>query len=61
MKWREIIEEDVRDTILSPEKVEDSIKGRKNAVKHIGRKWLKVTYKEETDRIVIITVVDRNK
>lgn len=59
MKWREIEENEVRDTISNPEKVEDSIKGRKNAFKHIGEKWLKVTFKRENDKITIITVVDR--
>ena len=61
MKWREITEEEVWDTVLYPENTEDSIKGRKNAFKHIGNKWLKATFKEEGDRIIVITVIDRNR
>lgn len=61
MKWREISEDEIKNTILSPEKIEDSIKDRKNAFKHIGKKWLKVTFKQESNKTVIITVIDKNK
>ncbi len=60
MKWRKISEEEVRNTVLDPENVKDSIKSRKNAFKHIGKKWLKVTFTQESDLIIIITVVDKN-
>lgn len=29
MKWREVNEDEIRNTISNPEKIEDSIKGRK--------------------------------
>ncbi len=61
MKWRKISEKEVEDTLLSPEKTEDSIKDRKNAFRHIGKKWLKVTFIQETDKIVIVTVIDKTK
>lgn len=61
MKWREITEEEVNETILNPELVEDSIKDRKNAFKHINEKFLKVTFKTEGSRIIIITAIDRRK
>lgn len=61
MKWREVFEDEVKATIFEPEKTEDSIKGRKNVFKHVGKKWLKVTFKEEIDKITIVTVVDKNK
>lgn len=61
MKWREVNEDEIKNTISNPEKIEDSIKGRKNAFKYIGDKWLKVTFKHESNKIVIITVVDKNK
>ncbi|MBI5750454.1 MAG: DUF4258 domain-containing protein [Nitrospinae bacterium] len=61
MKWREVNEDEIRNTISNPEKIEDSIKGRKNAFKHIAEKWLKVTFKHKSNKIVIITVVDKNK
>ena len=61
MKWREITEDEVKNTIVEPEKIEDSIKGRKNAFKHIEEKWIKVTIKEENGIIIVITVMDKNK
>ena len=60
MKWRKISEEEVKNTISSPEKTEDSIKGRKNAYKHINEKWIKVTFKDDYDKIIIVTVIDKN-
>jgi hypothetical protein len=61
MKWRDISEQEVKDVILSPEKAEESVKDRKNAFKHIGRKWLKVTFKQESDKVTIVTVIDKSK
>ena len=46
MKWRRISEEEVFLTLENPNRVEESIKGRKNAYKSIGKRYLKVTYKE---------------
>ena len=60
MKWRKISEDEVRNAILNPEEVQDSIKGRKNAFKHINKKWIKVTFKEEDDKITIITAIDKS-
>ncbi|MBI4619854.1 MAG: hypothetical protein HY739_06805 [Desulfobacterales bacterium] len=61
MKWREVAEDEIKDAILYPKDIEDSIKGRKNAFKHVGNKWLKVTFKQEDDRIIVITVIDKDK
>lgn len=60
MKWRRISENEVRETVISPEKIEETIKGRKNAYKHVNNKWLKVTFKEEF-AITIITAIDKNE
>lgn len=60
MKWRKISEEEVQNTIFNPEKTQDSIKGRKNAFKHINKKWIKVTFNEEDDRITIVTAIDKS-
>ena len=60
MKWRNILEEEVQNTVFNPEKVEDSTKGRKNAFKHIDEKWIKVTFKEEDGIITIVTAIDKN-
>ena len=60
MRWRKISEEEVKATILKPEKIEESKRGRKNAFKHIDRKWIKVTFIEEGDTINIISALDKN-
>lgn len=57
MKWRKISEEDVELTINNPDKLEDPIKGRKNAFKIIKGRLLKVTYKHENNSIIIITAI----
>lgn len=60
MKWRNISEDEVLQTILYPDDVVDSIHQRQNAFKHLNQKWLKVTFKEELDKIIIITAIDKN-
>ena len=61
MKWRQIFAEEVREALNCPDKIEESRQNRKNAYKHINDKLLRVTYREEADRIVVITVVNKNK
>lgn len=43
MKWRRISEEEVRQTLESPDQVEESVKGRTNVYKSIGQRFIKVT------------------
>lgn len=59
MKWRKISEEEVYFTLENPDKIEESIKGRINAYKSIGKRYIKVTYKEFSGKILIISVVDK--
>lgn len=59
MKWRKISEEEVKLTLDSPDKIEQSIKGRINVFKAIGKKYIKVTYKEFADEILVISVVEK--
>ena len=59
MKWRKISEEEVYLTLDNPDKIEKSIKGRINAYKSIGQRYIKVTYKEFFGKILIISVVDK--
>lgn len=61
MRWRKISEAEVNDTLTDPDKIEKSIKGRKNAFKHIGDKWLKVTFKEEDGAKIVVTVINQNE
>jgi hypothetical protein len=57
IKWRRITEKEVGEVISNPDRLEDAIKGRKNAFKLIGRRLLKITYTVETDGIIIITAM----
>ncbi|MCX5803851.1 MAG: DUF4258 domain-containing protein [Proteobacteria bacterium] len=36
IKWRKITEKEIKDTINNPDRLEDSIKERKNAFRAIG-------------------------
>ena len=44
-------------TLENPERIEDTIKGRKNAYRLIGDRFLKVTYKLEPHGILVISAV----
>lgn len=61
MKWRSISEEEVRLVMESPDKTERSIKGRTNVYKFIGERYIKITYKELSGEILIISTVDKGK
>ncbi len=61
MKEREVAEAEAEITIKEPEYVESNIKGRQNAYKFIGDRFLRVTFKEEDDHILVITVTVRKK
>ncbi len=61
MKWRRISEEEVFLTLKVPDKIEESIKGRINAYKYIGQRYIKVTYKKFSEEILVISVVDKSK
>ncbi len=59
MKWRKISEKEVLSVINEPDSSEASIKGRINLYKRMGQRYLKVTYKEFIEEILIISVVDK--
>lgn len=59
MKWRKISEDEVLSVMNDPDKSEASIKGRINYFKQIGQKHLKVTFKDFSEEILIISVVDK--
>ena len=60
MKWRKISEDEINFVLNSPDKTEQSIKGRINVYKTLGSRYIKVTYKEFSDEIFIISVVDKS-
>ena len=57
MKWRKISEAEVMMTLENPERTEDTIKGRKNAYRLIGDRFIKVTYKIYPQEILVISAV----
>ncbi len=57
MKWRKISEEEVMAAIDNPDKLEDTIKNRKNAFKTINDRQLKITYKPEERDIIVVTAI----
>jgi hypothetical protein len=61
MKEREVTEEEVEMTINTPEYTEPSLKGRNNAFKFMRDRFLRVTYKEEYDHILVITVTVKKR
>ncbi len=60
MRWRKISETEVEQTLEDPDKTELTGEGRKNIFKIIGDRYIKVTYKESKDEIIIISVVDKS-
>ena len=61
MRWRRISEAEVEAILAEPDRVEPTRKGRKNAWRAMGERLLKVTYREETGRVVIVTVADKRE
>lgn len=61
MKDREVSEDEIEFVIKNPDSCEPSIKGRMNAFKFVNGRYLRVTFKEEMDRILVITVTIKKK
>lgn len=57
MRWREISEEEVKLALSAYDEMEDSVKGRKNVFKLIGKRYIKVIFKEEDGKYVVITAL----
>ena len=61
IKWRKIAEEEVKTAINSPDKLEDTIRGRKNAFKTSEGRLLKITYRPEGDDVIVITAMAKGE
>ena len=61
MKWRNISLDDVEACLMYPDRVEQMPTGRTNASKSIGKKLIRVSYVLEEERIMVVSVVDRNR
>lgn len=60
MKWRKISDQEVEAVLAQPDKVEQTEQGRTNAFRQLGARFIKVTYKELVEEIVIISAVDKS-
>lgn len=61
MKEREVSEDEAEAAINNPDFNEPTRKGRTNALKFMNSRYLRVTYKEESDSILVVTVTLRKK
>lgn len=60
MKWRNISEQEVEAVLSQPDRVEQTERGRTNAFKQVGARYLKVTYKESTAELLIISAMGKS-
>lgn len=61
MRLHGISESEAESVISEPDFIEPSIEGRLNAWKKASEKYLRVTYKEEDDKILVISTVRKKK
>ena len=61
MKDRHVTEADVELAIENADSLEQSIKGRINAFRFLNGRYLRVTFREEPDQILVITVTIKKK
>ena len=61
MKWRKIAQGEIEMAINSPDRLEDTKKGRKNAFKTTQGRLLKITYKAEGDEVIVITAMAKGE
>lgn len=61
MKERTVTEDETEYVIKNPDLCESTTKGRINAFKFINGRYLRVTFKEEIDHIMVVTVTIRKK
>ena len=61
MRDLHVIEDEVKSAIEDADFLEQGIKGRLNAFKFINGRYLRVTFKEEPEHILVITVTIRKK
>jgi len=61
MKWRKIAQGEIEMAINSPDRLEDTRKGRNNAFKTTQGRLLKITYKPEGDDVIVITAMAKGE
>ena len=61
MRWHRITESEIEMSIYNSDFRESFLGDKINAWKKLSEKYLRVTYKEEAERIFIITAVKKKK
>jgi len=61
MRWHRIAEIEVESALKAPEFLEPSAENRLNAWMKVSKKYLRVTYMEESNRLLVISAVKKNK
>ena len=61
MKDRHVRDDEVTVAIENPDFMAQSVKGRINAFKFLNKRYLRVTFRKESDHILVITVTIRKK
>lgn len=59
MRWHRIKEEEVETALENPEFLEPSVEGRFNAWIKVSDKFLRVTYRKDTDNFIVVTAVKK--
>jgi len=61
MRRHQISDQEIESAVTKPEYTEPSIEGRSNAWIETSGKYLRVTFKEKSDKLLIITAVKKKK
>jgi hypothetical protein len=61
MKDRAVTEEEAESAIAGPDSLLPSVKGRMNAFKYLNGRYLRITFKEEKEQFLVITVTIRKR
>ena len=61
MRLHRTSEAEVQSAVDNPDFVEPSLEGKLNAWKKISEKYLRVTFKKEAGKVLIITAVKKKK
>ncbi len=61
MRWHEIPEEVARAALDQPDWEESSLAGRVNRWKQVGERFLRLTVREDPDRVIVISAVFKRR
>jgi hypothetical protein len=61
MRWHQISEDLIHATLAAPDSEEPTVAGRINRWKRVADRFLRVTFREEPERIVVISAVFKRR